>query len=428
SGVFELGPQRQIKLLEPIESNENLNRLKIQLDPQESKKFLLSLNSNLSIEIQKTSLDKTFITLRSGEHDVEVYRLSIRGENSFYSEDFAPPPSFSMILFFILLITGTAFLLWRKNKREFKFASHAFALSLPLFTFSLTLIFLDQKYYVSKYYYKGYTPHNRFSDKGEVADFENFRSRLFFTYKKELPKIPTPAPGLEKTLGIESDLSHHKRESIEWMNTQNGSQQFKKIFHLQKEAHSHPDVLFFGASQTWGAGAPQNQKSWTNLLLSKISDQVKRPVTGLNIAACGTTTLSAKPNLTQALEVTSPAIVLLNIGINDDRIYPDEVYAKELNEIIDQIESNGALPIFSLEPDNFETRNGATLRSHEIIRSIAREREIPLIDSRGHFLSPHVRDSGLLFWDIVHFDSWGHHTMANFIFESYPWAQRLKVQ
>ena len=110
-----------------------------------------------------------------------------------------------------------------------------------------------------------------------------------------------------------------------------------------------------------------------------------------------------------------PDYIILNLSFND--VDTDEYEFREsLQNFIALNSENNIETIFSLEAASIETDTRKLQSKHMIMREIADENRVPVLDLHGHLAEYY--DTGFLWWDAVHLTSYGHLLAGEFMAEN----------
>ena len=96
--------------------------------------------------------------------------------------------------------------------------------------------------------------------------------------------------------------------------------------------------------------------------------------------------------------IVRPAIAIIMFGTNDVGYRTEQEYRSDMNRIVDISSEMGVVPVLTTIP-NRPDRAAEVIRFNDIIREIAREKQLPLIDF--YELTRYLPNSGLI-WDNVH--------------------------
>jgi len=176
-------------------------------------------------------------------------------------------------------------------------------------------------------------------------------------------------------------------------------------------------ILFLGSSQTWGAGAEKAEDTFVARVESHLNQGAgKAAYESINAAVPGFTSDDVlKAYLDGGLDM-KPQITVINLG-NNDRIAED--LRRNLGQILATNRERGIRSICVLEANTIEEssdRHQATIKpatlhaNHQVIKSTCGEMGVPVVDLDGYLADRH--DTGILFWDFVHFTSYGHRLAA----------------
>ncbi|HRG48766.1 MAG TPA: SGNH/GDSL hydrolase family protein [Leptospiraceae bacterium] len=169
-----------------------------------------------------------------------------------------------------------------------------------------------------------------------------------------------------------------------------------------------PRIWFVGSSQTWGAGVYKDEDTFVSLLEKEIKRTFNLDF--INGGIAGTKTTDYLPIYKEHFNSIKPDIALINFSHNDDNT---EKFIENLREFVRFNTEHKVLTIFSIEPVEIEflTPN----KNQEAMRNLAKELNVPMIDMHTKML-PHY-DDGFLWWDRIHFTSFGNVLFANEMLE-----------
>ena len=112
-------------------------------------------------------------------------------------------------------------------------------------------------------------------------------------------------------------------------------------FNISAMAANNPKILIYGDSLSAAYGLPQ-QSGWPVLLKNKLQSEGYR-YDIVNASISGETTSGGLSRLKKTLEVTQPAIIILELGANDGlRGLPLNAMSKNLSSMIEQMQKTKA--------------------------------------------------------------------------------------
>ena len=97
-----------------------------------------------------------------------------------------------------------------------------------------------------------------------------------------------------------------------------------------------------------------------------------------------------------------PDIIVLNLSNNDSE--PD-IFRDGLKAFVSDGRAQGAEVLLALEANESSSTHPSTLPNHDIMRQVASEAGVPVVDMHGALLAD--RETGLLWWDFVHLTDYG---------------------
>ena len=103
--------------------------------------------------------------------------------------------------------------------------------------------------------------------------------------------------------------------------------------------------------------------------------------------------------------------VFINLG-NNDRVEGFETNLTALIEILNKTQSQ---IILMLEPNT----KFNLAEKHAVIKKVARDFSLPVLDLNLFIQSPKIIDSGLIWWDFIHFTQYGHDLVGSWLFREF---------
>ena len=181
--------------------------------------------------------------------------------------------------------------------------------------------------------------------------------------------------------------------------------------------------LFYGDSITQGATATFGWRDYTQLFSERIRGELVRVMDMvINSAINGNTTEELLETFDWRVERFEPDVVFLMIGMNDcsdDRPVTSEMFGSNLNKLIEKSKALKALPVLQtacpIIPGSAPEREPSFPTYMDIIRQVARDNKIPLIDHTKHWQA-NVNDPYLWMANGFHPNQYGHRAFANKIF------------
>jgi len=172
-------------------------------------------------------------------------------------------------------------------------------------------------------------------------------------------------------------------------------------------------VLFLGSSQTWGEGAYRDDEG----MVSRAAQLLGPDAEVINGARQGTNSVEVRHRYTDHLYHFQPDLVVINLSNNDNS--PEE-FAENLKLIHEFNRNQGVPTLFVLEANNPENPPDGLphLESkHKVMRELAAQLRVPLVDLHAFLQEPADFASGFLWWDNVHPSSQGHKLAGRFLAE-----------
>jgi lysophospholipase L1-like esterase len=185
-------------------------------------------------------------------------------------------------------------------------------------------------------------------------------------------------------------------------------------------------IVFIGSSQTWGAGATSENKTFVaisgTLLNTKYQALASRSgaLNMPSVTKSRDTTISASieyinagvsaVNSTELLssyktkwkEQLTPDMLVVNLSNNDEGS-PKE-FTSNLNEFV-RINGTGTKTVFVLEANSAECPPEIA-ENHKLMTDVGNTLGVPVIDLHNYLLTQNA--TGILWWDKVHLTDYGH--------------------
>lgn len=176
-------------------------------------------------------------------------------------------------------------------------------------------------------------------------------------------------------------------------------------------------VILMGTSQTWGAGASDDNKAFSVLLEKFLNDQAGNTYLYevINAGISGATSKDlADIYLAQWVKL-KPKIVVINLSNNDAS---PQILKANLERIVAMNKSQNVRTVFILEPNSPEVSKAMSEHlngNHRILTRVAEEQGIPYIDMHNFLLNHY--DDGFLWWDGVHLTDYGQSLVAEKLYQ-----------
>jgi lysophospholipase L1-like esterase len=165
-------------------------------------------------------------------------------------------------------------------------------------------------------------------------------------------------------------------------------------------------ILMVGSSQTWGAGAAREQDTFVRRTEDLLNSEGKL-FECINAGISGSYSRELLEIFREEWLALEPSIVVIDLSTNDE---DGVAFAAALDEFATIDEQHDIDTILVLEPNSAEAAP-RSLRFHPTMREVGSRHYIAVLDLQ-EYLAEH-RDSGILWWDVVHPTSYGHQLIAN---------------
>ena len=360
----------------------------------------------------------------------EIIRDNFRNEIHFAS-------LFGSILLTLAVLIGGTFLLARWRKRSLRRTAFGVLLveCVALVTVAIFFAF-DFFYWSGRYPFKTFVPLTVHADwSEETTGVETFRATIFERFKS-FDRLDLNAyyksediTGLLRFLSIQKGPPY-RHGAIQIKRSRLPASEFEEISDardaiLKSKAllpESSYRVMVMGTSQTWGEGASTRSDQLVfqihDFLSERFQDDVE--LITFNASFRGSDSTELIERYKDRLYLLEPDVVVANLSNNDSYKDPDR-FASNLTALITFNERRGIRTVFVLEANSLETNNERLAildEFHQIMRKISETHEVPCIDLDDYLARKEIYDSGFLWWDYIHFTSYGHKTAAGFVAES----------
>jgi lysophospholipase L1-like esterase len=161
-----------------------------------------------------------------------------------------------------------------------------------------------------------------------------------------------------------------------------------------------PRILLIGSSQTWGAGARRYRDTWAHVLEQGLAARGYDAVV-INAGITGAQATRLLGLFQRTWHRAEPDLIVIDLGHNDRA---DPAFGQALAGFAGESRRRSIPLVFVLEPNSTEAPSEVEER-HRIMRRVAAEHGIPVIDMHAHL--EEQRETGHIWWDRVHLTSYG---------------------
>ena len=170
-------------------------------------------------------------------------------------------------------------------------------------------------------------------------------------------------------------------------------------------------LAFVGTSQTFGEGAEVESEAFVFRLHRILAGELApgRNLETFNFSIKGAHSSILLQQYRRRWHKVTPDLVVINLSWNDTGAVSFE---RNLRAFIGDNREMGSATVLVIEPNV-----RWTLPTHEVMRRVASELDVPLFDLHGYMNRPEVRDAGFLWWDNIHLTSFGHRQAAAWLVE-----------
>lgn len=187
-------------------------------------------------------------------------------------------------------------------------------------------------------------------------------------------------------------------------------------------------IVFTGDSITHGPLHTKGYRSYTEHFRERLKEKfknniIKEDIMVFNTGVSGATTRDVIRDFNICVNIYDPDIVFIMLGMNDssNEIVPLEEYRSNILELINKVREIGAIPIIQTSNIIKMDLSRKNLKFYmDIVREVARENNVMLIDHYSHWEELEKENSNLkneLLNDLIHPNENGHLEMAKFIFK-----------
>lgn len=190
----------------------------------------------------------------------------------------------------------------------------------------------------------------------------------------------------------------------------------KFVCHEIKKKYAEKDpssfrILIIGTSQTWGAGAGNDNETFVHIVENQLNGAKKndRRYECINAGISASNSTLLYPLYEKQWVGLEPNLVVINLSNNDS---DPVVFKNNLERFVQLNKTRGIETAFVLEPNSIDHRPNMH-PMHKVMVNVAKERQIPLINLHG--ILKRNYDTGFLWWDMVHLTSYGHRLAGKFL-------------
>jgi lysophospholipase L1-like esterase len=188
-------------------------------------------------------------------------------------------------------------------------------------------------------------------------------------------------------------------------------------------------IIFFGDSLTALAGREEPKQYVSKGYVRIVREKLKQTHSGLGVqidwvATGGHTVPDLLKRVDKDVIAKKPTIVVIQIGCNDARRIPKELFQTSLIELIDRLQAANIQVIQCTLTSVGEKHDGTNQHDAkleefaQVEREVAKAKKVPLNDLRKAFVAhwkahnPDNQPSGILTYDGNHFTQAGHDFVA----------------
>ena len=183
-------------------------------------------------------------------------------------------------------------------------------------------------------------------------------------------------------------------------------------------------IVFTGDSITHGPLHTKGYRSYTEHFRERLKEKFKNEnIMVFNTGVSGATTRDIIRDFHICVNIYDPDVVFIMLGMNDssNQIVPLEEYRSNILELINKVREIGAIPIIQTSNIIKMDLSRKSLKFYmDIVRAVARENNVMLIDHYSHWEELEKENSNLkneLLNDLIHPNEKGHLEIVKFIFK-----------
>lgn len=170
-------------------------------------------------------------------------------------------------------------------------------------------------------------------------------------------------------------------------------------------------IAFMGTSQAWGEGATTRESSFLAQTIQNLKLKSGKDLAGINFSLKGKVSRTLLLEYKNILKVLKPDLLVVNLGWNDGA---SDDFKKSLIEVAEINQSLKIKTVFSHEALTSEVPTYYATDNHSIMTAVGQAYSIPVLKFYDYMRSDANKDSGLLWWDVVHLNQHGHNLAAKF--------------
>ena len=427
SGLYSFNNDKMVVEFEPL-AFEFPEKIDLQLAIKD-KVLTFSLHEKELLHLPAGE-SESFLALRSGFRGADVLKFEVDDSTGTYIDDFSPlsQPINLALAFFLMLLTFAA--------QSFLFRKRASVLLFFAFVncASVWVIYVVDKEVIAEKYIRLYYVREDgtfFESAQRLLEIARRRA-LYFVYdslgsernalilkEKNLiskfivpentEKLPEAVARFYRRNNLESNSDSSRRQYV-------GPDGKLSFLDESKQIKEHTKakfkIAYMGGSQTYGGGVADLAQSFPSRLTGLIN-ACGVDAESFNFSAPGEDSTRLLARYQIILQHWKPDLLLVNLSHNERS---DETFYKNLTDIAEMNRADGIKTVFIKEPNSIDAGNNPLLGKYRQIDRVASAFNLPTFDLNTYINSESVRDRGLLWWDLVHFDSAGHKLTADWLF------------
>ncbi len=405
SGFFTLDESARITEREPLnlKPSKSFNEVKVKISDEKVSFFL---DNQLILEKELKLPPERSFSFRSGLKGVTIDNVELQTGANKSVENFAPQFEMNYVYFSTAVILILSFLIWlvsifliQKEKRVFFQITY----QLLIFIFFLTASLIDRFVLAPSYLYKNRIPYGQVAASEAISKVELVRQNVFFKIAEFChAKKPAPLPAIKDYMNF-----------FQFSDQAGNISKLKSIDELKSHSKAQLEIVYMGTSQTWGAGALGPENSFAHVAVIELRKKLKRSISSLNFSVSGSWTEPLLNHYKKLLSIRKPEVLVVNLSMND-RSYMSS-FEGNLRKVAELGRIHKIKTVFVLEAMDKEAYSASIQFMHQKMAQVGKAYDIPVFDLMGYVNSPEIYDSGIIWFDEVHMDRYGHQLIGRWL-------------
>ncbi len=373
---------------------------------------------------QKPDSFSSILSFKTGIHQALLDDVAILDQTGqiIFQDSFAPKQDFRILILsfglIMVLTVGIALVFYLKQKgfrweNLIPFAALQISGLVILLSFTLFDFYVwSHRYYIDLAPMEKRVSHPRENKleawrRNSIALFES----NFFPQKEELKIEPVISQMYVRTVRKKPLF---RDDEIFWYSKDQPVKIIYRPFVKLEMQRPKKLIAFMGTSQTWGEGANTRESSFLAQAIQNLKLKSGGDIAGINFSLQGKVSRTLLLEYKKILEVLRPDVLVVNLGWNDGA---NDDFKKSLIDIAELNQSLKIKTVFSHEAITNEVPTFYATNNHSIMTLVGQTYSIPIFKFYDYMSSNANKDSGLLWWDVIHMNQHGHDLAAKFFSE-----------